>query len=383
MGKKYTYDGLKERSDKLDLEIVKFNEVGKSVLKDKDGYLYFMSSDNLKVTIRRKGVLARYFSHNPFTRYNIINYLKINNTNINLVTSNLKGVTAIEDITFNCPIHGEFQHSWNNTKNGQYCITCGRIKGIDVRRNNYEDIKQGFEKEGYIFISTEYINNLKPLEYMCPRHKDEGIQKMSWGDFIMGQRCLYCTKENTLRIMTKSQEQFEKEVREVHGNKFKILTPYIGDKNKMKLYCNDCKIEFSQVPHHLLEGHLGCACSSKSLGEDKIREILNNKGISNSEQHRIKNCRNKKALPFDFVVFKNKEKTILNFLVEYQGRQHYEPATFGGMTIEQAKQRFIEQQLCDDIKFNYCKDNDIKLIIIPYWEFENIEKILDKQLKIE
>ena len=380
MGKKYTYEGLKERSDKLDLEIVKFNKLGKSVLKDKDGYLYFMSSDNLKVTIRRNGVLARYFSHNPFTRYNIMNYLKINNTNISLVTSNLKGITAIEDITFNCPIHGEFQHSWNNTKNGQYCITCGKIKGIDVRKNDYKYVKQGFEKEGYIFISTEYISNQKPLEYICPNHKTEGIQKLSWAGFIMGQRCLYCTKEETLRKVTKSQEQFEKEVREVHGDKFKILTPYLGCKYKMKFYCNDCKIEFEQAPNHLLEGHIGCACFSKSLGEDKIREILTNKKIFNSEQYRIKKCKNKRPLPFDFVVFKDKEKTIIDFLVEFQGRQHYAPSAFGSMTKEQAKQRFIEQQLCDNIKFNYCKDNDIELIIIPYWKFGNIEKILDKEL---
>ena len=30
----------------------------------------------------------------------------------------------------------------------------------------------------------------------------------------------------------------------------------------------------------------------------------------------------------------------------------------------------------------YCKDNNIKLIIIPYFEFDNIEKILKKELNI-
>ena len=39
-------------------------------------------------------------------------------------------------------------------------------------------------------------------------------------------------------------------------------------------------------------------------------------------------------------------------------------------------------QNVDNIKSQYCKDNNIKLIIIPYFEFDNIEKILKKELNI-
>ena len=31
----------------------------------------------------------------------------------------------------------------------------------------------------------------------------------------------------------------------------------------------------------------------------------------------------------------------------------------------------------------YCKDNNIKLITIPYWEKNNIEKILIKELDLK
>jgi len=33
-----------------------------------------------------------------------------------------------------------------------------------------------------------------------------------------------------------------------------------------------------------------------------------------------------------------------------------------------------------NIKDNFCKNNDIKLIRIPYYEFDNIEKILNYSL---
>ena len=34
----------------------------------------------------------------------------------------------------------------------------------------------------------------------------------------------------------------------------------------------------------------------------------------------------------------------------------------------------------DGIKNNYCKNNNIPLLRIPYWEFNNIEKILENTL---
>ena len=37
----------------------------------------------------------------------------------------------------------------------------------------------------------------------------------------------------------------------------------------------------------------------------------------------------------------------------------------------------------DKIKSDYCKNNNIKLVIIPYWDFDNIEQILTKELNIK
>ena len=63
--------------------------------------------------------------------------------------------------------------------------------------------------------------------------------------------------------------------------------------------------------------------------------------------------------------------------LEFQGKQHYE--WIPGMMTEQA---FYNLQEHDIRKVNYCKDKKIKLIIIPYWEFKNIEQILEIELKL-
>ena len=45
-------------------------------------------------------------------------------------------------------------------------------------------------------------------------------------------------------------------------------------------------------------------------------------------------------------------------------------------------ERFKDRQLKDSIKTEFCRTHKIKLIRIPYWEFDNIEYILfDKFVK--
>lgn len=69
---------------------------------------------------------------------------------------------------------------------------------------------------------------------------------------------------------------------------------------------------------------------------------------------------------FDFAVFDDDGN--LDFLIEYQGRQHYEPSSkFGG------KRGFYQQQFNDNKKRRFCKLHNIKLIEIPYWDENKID----------
>lgn len=63
----------------------------------------------------------------------------------------------------------------------------------------------------------------------------------------------------------------------------------------------------------------------------------------------------------------------MNFIImiKYDGEQHFGPVNiFGG------EESFNIQKKLDNIKNNFCKENDIKLIRIPYFEKENINDIL-------
>ncbi len=103
-----------------------------------------------------------------------------------------------------------------------------------------------------------------------------------------------------------------------------------------------------------------------SRGEIKIEEILDEAGLNFEEEYIFPELRsdNGRPLRFDFVIFDDDGK--IDFIIEYQGKQHYEPTTkFGG------KRGFYQQQYNDNKKRRFCALHDLKLIEIPYTE-ENL-----------
>lgn len=100
-----------------------------------------------------------------------------------------------------------------------------------------------------------------------------------------------------------------------------------------------------------------------SRGEIRIHEILEDNGIPFKEEYIIPglNSSNGRPLKFDFAVFDDDDN--LDFLIEFQGRQHYEASNkFGG------KRGLYQQQFNDNKKRRYCALHDITLIEIPYTE---------------
>ena len=71
-------------------------------------------------------------------------------------------------------------------------------------------------------------------------------------------------------------------------------------------------------------------------------------------------------MPFDFYL------PDLNIAIEYDGVQHYGPVVkFGG------EEGFAELKLNDYFKTNYCIEHNIKLIRVPYTEYDSMEEFLN------
>ena len=91
-----------------------------------------------------------------------------------------------------------------------------------------------------------------------------------------------------------------------------------------------------------------------SSGEVKIKKVLNEMKIEYqyNSSHEVKA---KGLLRWDFIITNCEEPLF----IEFDGRQHYEPQRFGGMSKEQAEKAFEKQKEHDKIKDNYCNDNGL------------------------
>lgn len=102
--------------------------------------------------------------------------------------------------------------------------------------------------------------------------------------------------------------------------------------------------------------------------EYKIKEILDNLNIDYIQEKRFKDCKDIKTLPFDFYL------PYYNTCIEFDGWQHY------NMIKYDTSDKFKIRKKHDYMKDEYCKNNNIYLIRIPYWEYKNIENILHTEI---
>jgi len=112
-----------------------------------------------------------------------------------------------------------------------------------------------------------------------------------------------------------------------------------------------------------------CPLCRSSYAEKMIKKILAEMDLSFIPQYKFKNCLNKRLLPFDFAIINYGEVIAV---IEYQGRHHYKIM----YNSPKGKKKLAATQINDQIKRQYCKDNKIPLLEIPYWEFKNIKSLL-------
>ena len=105
---------------------------------------------------------------------------------------------------------------------------------------------------------------------------------------------------------------------------------------------------------------------NKSAGELKIQQLLTANNILYENQKTFNTCRFKESnqlAKFDFYL--NNQ-----YLIEYDGNIHFIDGVRekGWNTFDKFQKR-IER---DDFKNQWCKENNIPLIRIPYWHYNDL-----------
>lgn len=265
-----------------------------------------------------------------------------------------------------CKQHGVFLQCPNNHLNGCGCKECA-IE--NQKRKNFTEEAKKIHGDEYCYDLADYKRNKDKVKIICKKHGEFLQCAIS---HLKGNGCSKCSKTHK-----SNTEEFIFKANFKHNNKYDYtLADYKLSNIKVKIICKQHG-EFLQLPNRHLSGD-GCPKCKLSKNELKIAKILDEYNLDYECQATFETCKNKRKLPFDFKIIKNKRI----YLIEYNGEHHYELVNFSSNEIK-SKKKYNQTKINDEIKQNWCKTNDIFLLIIPYWKKDQIKKEINQFLKNE
>lgn len=265
----------------------------------------------------------------------------------------------------------------NNPNRCPQCSKNRRIKNSSLPLEDFISKIKQCNKEKFD-ITGEYISGAKPL---LIQHKRCGYEiKIHKASRLIYDNILCPKCEKPRYQKHKSTQWFKDRIYELCGNEYELIGDFNGVDNYVTLKHNICgKIYSSTIGSSFLAG-TRCPFCNESKGEKSIQKFLDALNIKYEYQKTFDDMhkpKSGKALSYDFYL------PTYNLLIEYQGEQHDHPVKYSkNMTDYIAKKRFDRQKENDKKKKQYANNNNIKLLEIWYWDYDNIKDILRRILNV-
>ena len=283
--------------------------------------------------------------------------------------------------------HGSYEISCGNFYNGKRCSYCAsnKIHPLDsfgqmlIDEYGTLDSIWDYEKNGDL-DPFGLAKNAKIKVWLFCRETDyHSSYDISCANFNNGYRCSYCGNQKTHprdSLGQKLIDNYSEDAVEKYWSNKNTTSPFKVAPYSMKKYWFICQNDKSHKDYETTASNFSqgnrCPECKESKGERKIREILNTYNINFIPQKEFSDLVGTsewKPLSYDFYLPEH------NLLIEYQGNYH------DGTAKQQTEEDFIKQREHDRRKREYSKLHNIKLLEIWYWDFDNIEEILIKNIK--
>lgn len=256
----------------------------------------------------------------------------------------------------------------NGERKGLYCCSqCAK----DVQKTKWNDIVSLFQSRNYALLSDKYVNAKTKMDYICNKHKDNGIQSITYGNLKNGFGCKYCGDKRAVEARKLSFD----EVKQIFESTDKILLdqPYINAHTPLAYICKqhpEVGVQYMET-ENARKQH--CPYCNIIKGEYRIMQYLTENNIMFEGRKTYDDLFGVKGgkLSYDFYL------PGYNMLIEFQGEQHERPVDFFG-----GEEQFKIQLEHDKRKKDYAAYHNIKLLEIWYYDFNNIEYILNNKLNL-
>ena len=215
-------------------------------------------------------------------------------------------INAKTKITIGCKEHGDFEQTPNNHLFGYNCQKCAH----NAKMTTEEYVKRATlaHEDKYDYSNVNYVNADTKITIVCKEH---GLFQQI-PDFHLNRKC-GCPK--CANNVTLTKPEFIVKACKIHGDKYDYSqVKYINNRTYIDIICNEHGVFTQKQFSHLLG--VGCPhCINKT--EYKLFTILQSRYPTVQRQFKAEWCKQKRCLPFDFVIEEHK------IIIELDGPQHF------------------------------------------------------------
>lgn len=202
--------------------------------------------------------------------------------------------------------------------------------------------------------------------YWTCQCKCGAIQEICGTDLRKGKtlQCKHCAGGTTIKNLpiTRHYKQNNDEIGKTYGQLTvleKVEQTPGGSIWRCKCICgNEVDVRINNLHSGKTQS---CGCI-KSRGENIINKILQENNIVYKREYSFEDLLgvNQGKLRFDFAIF-SKDNQLIE-LIEFQGKQHFEETSLWNN----------DNKIHDEYKRKYCKEHNIELLEIPYYDIDKI-----------
>jgi len=215
-------------------------------------------------------------------------------------------INAKTKVIILCEYHGEFEQTPTNHLSNFNCQKCA--KNLKMSTESFVERANIIHESKYDYSKVNYVNADTKITILCKEHGEfEQIP-----DFHLNRKC-GCPK--CANNVTLTNSEFIDKAITVHSDKYDYSqVKYKNNREQINIICKEHG-SFNQIPTRHLWGD-GCpSCVNKT--EYKFFVKLQELCPSVQRQFKAEWCKQKRCLPFDFVIEENKK------IVEMDGPQHF------------------------------------------------------------
>jgi len=242
----------------------------------------------------------------------------------------------------------------------------------------------------------EITKSCNKYVYIKCQEKDyHGSYYIECGNFIYGKRCGYCSNQHGKVHPLDSLGTLYPEVLEIWSDKNKKSPYEYSPRSGKEVYWKCPEVKHKDYKRSIDGSNaysFRCPECGYSKGEEAISEYLVNNNYNKISQEEFDKLIDKDKYNKDYYIPQKEFDGLIglkngllsydfylpkyNLLIEFQGQFH------DGTAKHQIKEDLKIQQEHDRRKKEYTQKYNINLLEIWYWDFDNIEKILDRELEV-